>query len=48
MIRCNECFSEFLDDDDLSLVYDKILSEWLKGCPICKTDKYLMDIQEGC
>lgn len=50
-IICNNCLAEFKDEDDLILLSesnpdnpeDKTL-DYYKGCPICKTDAYLMDL----
>lgn len=43
MCRCNNCMRVFRDDE-LELFRDG--DEWFKGCPNCKTDEYLMDIEE--
>ncbi len=52
MVRCNNCMTE-LDEDDLELVAEitsktsdpeDAKTEWIKACPKCKTDAYLMDI----
>ena len=42
--RCNNCMRVFRDDSELELFKDG--DEWFKGCPDCKTDGYLMDIEE--
>jgi hypothetical protein len=48
MIRCNECNKLFHNEDELQLLEleepmtDK--REFVKACPACKTDVYLMDI----
>lgn len=42
-VRCNNCMSVFDSDDDLELLPDG--KEWFKGCPKCKTDGYLMDLE---
>ena len=40
-IKCNDCnFIGF--EDDLEIFMDN--TEYFKGCPDCKTDEYLMDI----
>lgn len=38
--RCNNCMN-YWHDDDLTLGEDE--EGFLKGCPNCKTDGYLMD-----
>ena len=48
-IRCNQCMKVFYSEDDLELLPDTPedpLGEILyyKGCPTCKTDAYLMDL----
>jgi len=43
-VRCNMCSTHFADDDELELMEDK--DGYFKGCPTCKTDGYLMDIEE--
>ncbi|MCM1324093.1 MAG: hypothetical protein NC218_08020 [Acetobacter sp.] len=43
MIRCNNCYKTFKDDDELLLLWD-VRNGYFKGCPNCKTDSYLMDI----
>ena len=47
MIRCNNCYKEFIDEEDLQILTDtsKKEVEYYKGCPICKTDSFLMDIE---
>lgn len=43
MIRCNNCMKLFDSDDDLEYMIDKN-GECFWGCPDCRTDKYLMDL----
>lgn len=43
LIRCNNCFTLFNDEDLKLLNQDK---EHFKVCPYCKTDAYLMDIKD--
>lgn len=43
--RCNNCMRMFRDDSELELSKDG--DEWFKGCPDCKTDGYLMDVEEA-
>lgn len=40
-VKCNMCEWEGMEDD-LELLYD---GEYYNGCPKCKTDAYLMDIE---
>ena len=41
-VKCNDC--QFIgDEDDLEILKDN--TEYLKGCPNCKTDSYLMNIK---
>lgn len=42
--RCNNCMRLFKSDDGLELFKDG--DEWFKGCPDCRTDAYLMDLEE--
>ncbi|MEC0276852.1 hypothetical protein [Peribacillus frigoritolerans] len=42
--RCNMCWSHFKDDDELELLKDE--KEYFHGCPKCKTDGYLMDLED--
>ena len=49
MIRCNNCYKIFNNDEDLEMLCDfkdTERPEFYKGCPDCKTDGYLMDIKE--
>ena len=41
-IRCNNCMKLFIDDEQLEQLKDN--EGFFKGCPVCKTDSYLMDI----
>tara|TARA_R100000482_G_C5025707_1_gene101792 strand:+ start:385 stop:567 length:183 start_codon:yes stop_codon:yes gene_type:complete len=52
-VICNMCMKTFKDDfesadglydDELKLMEDQ--DGYFKGCPTCKTDGYLMDIEE--
>lgn len=52
MLRCNNCMTVLIEDD-LELVAEiegktsapeDAKTEWIKACPKCKTDHYLMDI----
>ena len=43
-VICNMCMKTFKDDDELKLMEDQ--DGYFKGCPTCKTDSYLMDIEE--
>jgi len=47
---CNMC-GWGCDEDDLELLPDGFSSigdrMWINGCPKCKTDEYLMDIEGG-
>ena len=43
-VICNMCMKTFKDDDELKLMEDQ--NGYFKGCPTCKTDGYLMDIEE--
>ena len=41
-VKCNDC--QFIgEEDDLEILKDN--TEYFKGCPNCKTDSYLMDIE---
>jgi len=50
MCRCNNCMKVFSDDSQLEIlesVYFPSMEndpEFYKGCPDCKTDAYLMDL----
>ena len=41
-VICNMCMKTFKDDDELKLMEDQ--DGYFKGCPTCKTDGYLMDL----
>ena len=43
-VICNMCMKTFKDDDELKLMEDQ--DGYFKGCPTCKTDSYLMDIEK--
>jgi len=43
-VRCNMCMEVFESDDELVFMEDE--EEHYKGCGACKTDGYLMDIEE--
>lgn len=43
-IRCNNCGSFFKDEEELELLKDAESGEYYKGCPVCHTDSYLMDL----
>ena len=43
MIRCNNCMFTFKNDGELELL--ELEDEFLKVCPNCKTDAFLMDIE---
>jgi hypothetical protein len=43
-VRCNNCMEVFEDDDYLKILEDD--GEFFKGCPVCLTDEYLMDLEE--
>lgn len=42
-VICNMCGWEGVEEDLLQFK-DGITDEFCKGCPLCKTDQYLMDI----
>ena len=42
--RCDMCMRVFGSDSELALMKDE--DEWFKGCPVCGTDEYLMDLEE--
>ncbi len=44
-IRCNMCLEYFRDEDELETFEDK-KNDTFKGCPICETDEYLMDLDK--
>jgi len=41
---CNKCVTVY-SDDDLELLRDN--DGFFKGCGVCKTDAYLMDLKEN-
>jgi Pyruvate/2-oxoacid:ferredoxin oxidoreductase delta subunit len=47
-IKCNDC--NFIgQEDDLEILEDNksvIKTEYFKGCPNCKTDSFLMDVEK--
>ena len=43
-VICNMCMKTFKDDDELKLMEDQ--DGYFKGCPTCKTDSYLMDLED--
>jgi len=49
-VRCNMCEWKG-DEDELELLPDGFSKlgdrMWMNGCPTCKTDEYLMDIEGG-
>jgi Pyruvate/2-oxoacid:ferredoxin oxidoreductase delta subunit len=53
IVRCNNCwtyyYEEIIDlrnDNTLILIWDEEDECFFKGCPQCKTDDYLADIDE--
>ena len=48
--RCNNCMTVFESDDELEVMangkIDDENTEFIKACPHCKTDGYLMDIYD--
>lgn len=50
-VRCNNCYWEG-EEDELETFSDPIpdnpdTEEYYKGCPTCKTDDYLIDIEQN-
>ena len=43
-VICNMCSEVFESDDDLMFIEDE--EGHFKGCDTCKTDGYLMDMEE--
>lgn len=48
IVRCNNCYNHFYEeitdernDNSLALFFDT--DHFFKGCPVCKTDDYLID-----
>ena len=46
MIVCNNCMKEFDGEESLELV-ELSNKEICKGCWNCKTDSYLMDVEDN-
>lgn len=46
VIRCNNCYKIFKDEEDLKHVYEENDKEFVFGCDVCKTDAYLFDIKK--
>lgn len=51
IVRCNNCYHYFYDviideRNDNTLVMFRDGDFFYKGCPICKTDDYLIDIDD--
>ena len=44
MVRCNECWWVG-HDDQLELVQCAVDGEVCRGCPHCRTDHHLMDVE---
>lgn len=44
MIRCNNCMRTFADDSELKLMPDD--GDFMRACPECGTDEWLMDIDD--
>lgn len=49
VVRCNNCYNDFYEeitdernDNSLKLFFDK--DHFLKGCPVCETDDFLINI----
>lgn len=40
-VQCNNCMNKYYEDE-LELIKEK--SEYYKGCPNCKTDNYLINL----
>ena len=43
-IRCNNCMRVFDEEEDLEMI-DEGEGYFFLGCPECKTDEYLMDLE---
>ena len=43
MIRCNNCMAEYEAEEELEMMQDSD-GDWMRACPTCRTDNYLMDI----
>jgi len=53
IVRCNYCwiylYDEIIDERDdnaLMFIWDDKYMEFFKGCPKCRSDDYLTDIEE--
>lgn len=53
VVRCSNCWTYYYDEiidernnNSLKFIWDKETEEFYKGCPQCKTDDYLADIDE--
>ncbi|GHU54666.1 hypothetical protein FACS189411_01700 [Bacteroidia bacterium] len=50
IVRCNNCYHYFYDElidvenNDTLILFPDGKDFFCKGCPICKTDDYLMDV----
>jgi hypothetical protein len=51
IVRCNNCFHYYYDEitdernnNSLEIFLNNDSAEFFKGCPVCKIDDYLMDI----
>jgi hypothetical protein len=44
IVRCNMC-SLVTTDEELEVFEATVEKDTFKGCPICKTDEYLMDLE---
>lgn len=42
-IRCNNCYRIFDNDEELETMQDE--NGYFRGCPDCRTDAYLMNIE---
>lgn len=42
-IRCNNCYRIFDNDEELETMQDE--DGYFRGCPDCRTDAYLMNIE---
>lgn len=45
-IRCNNCYTYFESGEDLEHCFDEKTQEYCNGCPKCKTDEYLMSMND--
>ena len=43
-VICGNCENIF-DEEELELLHDD--GGWFKGCPYCKTDGYLKDLEDS-